>query len=239
MICIKEKIVWKLQSQYSRGKLFMHSKLGLPAQTRKEIRFFRTVFDNLAPDKKIKIFEWGSGFSTIYYASYLLRKGVAFEWHSMDNNRIWHEEVNSKVKKKGLQQHVQLYLKEFPPFWEKPGWSWGAIPPPCGAFAPSTENERDYINLPRELNNKFDIVIVDARFRRHCIQTAKKVLAPEGIVLMHDAQKVHYHFGLDDFPYNKFVSGGSWFPFQEIPNKVWIGSIENSEILNVLSTYIK
>lgn len=232
MTCIKKKIIRKLQSQYFKGKLFMHGILGLPAQTGREMQIFKAVFDNFSPNKKIKIFEWGSGFSTIYYASYLRKKSIEFEWYSVDNNKAWHEKVKSKVENIGLQQQVQLYLKEFPSFWEKPGW--GPIPPVCGAFAPSTENERDYINLPRELNIKFDIVIVDARFRRHCIQTAKTVLLPEGIVVMHDAEKAHYHVGLEAFQYSRFFHGGSWFPFQEISNKVWIGSVGNSQIFESL-----
>lgn len=213
----------------------MHGILGLPAHTGKEIQIFKAIFDNFSPNKKIKIFEWGSGFSTIYYASYLRKKGIEFEWYSVDNNKTWHKKVKSKVEKIGFQQQIQLYLKEFPPFWEKPGW--GPIPPACGVFSPNSENEINYINFPRQLDSKFDIIIIDARFRRYCFQTAKKVLMPEGIIIMHDAQKVHYHFALDDFPYSKFVSGGSWFPFQEIPNKVWVGSIENSNICEALKQF--
>ncbi len=227
-----KKIAPKLKSLYFRGRLRLNRALGLPAQTRKDIQLFKTVFDNFALGKKIRIFEWGSGFSTTYYANYLLRKGIEFEWHSIDNNRIWHEEVKSKVKEKGFQQYIQLYIKEFLPFWEKPGW--GSIPPACGVFSPSTESEKDYVNFPRELNSKFDIVIIDARFRRHCIQTAKTVLLPEGIIIMHDAEKVHYHVGLETFQYSRFFHGGSWFPFQEIPNKVWIGSDGNSQIFESL-----
>mgnify|MGYP000188633835 CR=1 FL=1 len=51
---------------------------------------------------------------------------------------------------------------------------------------------------------------------------------------MHDAEKAHYHVGLDAFQYRRFFHGGSWFPFQEIPNKVWIGSFGNSQIFESL-----
>jgi len=227
------KVVRNIQALYFKNKLLINSILGLPAQTSEEIQIFKTIFDHFLDQKKIKIFEWGSGFSTIYYSEYLRKKGAAFEWHSIDNNKAWHEKVKSKVNKKGLQPYVQLYLKEFIPFWEKSGW--GTIPPPCGVFSPKSENEKAYINFPKLLNDKFDIVIVDARFRRHCIQTAKETVFPEGIVIMHDAQKMHYHAGLDDFQYNIFIHSGSWYPFQKIPNKVWIGSIGNSKIFELLS----
>lgn len=226
------KVVRKIQALYFKGKTSINGILGLPIQTSEEIRIFKTVFDNFMDKRKIKIFEWGSGFSTIYYSEYLRKKGAAFEWHSIDNNKAWYEKVESKMKKKGLQPYVQLYLKEFMPFWEKPGWE--TIPPPCGIFSPKSENEKTYINFPLLLNDKFDIVIVDARFRRHCIQTAKEVLLPGGIVIMHDAQKAHYHIGLEDFQYSKFFHSGKWYPFQKIPNQVWAGSIENNKIFEAL-----
>lgn len=214
--------------------MFINKKLGLPAQTRKEKQIFKAILDNYI-NKKIKIFEWGSGYSTIYYAEYLRKKGAEFEWHSIDNNKDWHEKIKSKVERKGLQPFVRMYLKEFLPFWEKPGW--GPIPPACGVFGPKSESEKAYINFPRILNDNFNIVIIDARFRRHCIQTAKEVLLPEGIVILHDAQKAHYHVGLYDFQYRKFLLGGSWYPFQKIPNKVWIGSTGNSKIFEALKQF--
>ena len=68
------RVEQKLQSLYFKGKLLINSVLGLPAQTRKEIEILKTIFNNIIDNKKIKVFEWGSGFSTIYYAEYL-RKG--------------------------------------------------------------------------------------------------------------------------------------------------------------------
>lgn len=232
---IINRIGRKLQTLYFKGKLLINSILGLPAQTSKEIRIFKTLFDDFISNSKINIFEWGSGFSTIYYAEYLRQKGADFEWHSIDNSKAWNEKVKSKVKKKNLQTYVNLHLKKFHPFWKKPNW--GSIPPKCGKFAPKLENEKDYISFPSFINCKFDIVIIDARFRRHCIQTAKEVLSPEGIVILHDAQRTHYHKGLDVFQYSRFLHSGSWYPFQEIPNKVWIGTNENRRIIESFAEF--
>lgn len=222
-----------LQSVYFKGKLRINNILGLPAQTSKEIQIFKTIFNSYnCQNKKIIIYEWGSGFSTIYYADYLHNKGIEFEWHSIDNDKIWYEKVKSMIRKKTLEQNVNLYLKEFKPFWEKPGW--GSVPPPCGIFSPKSEKEMAYINHPRQFKNSFDIIIIDARFRRHCIQTTKDVILPEGIAIMHDAQKQHYHIGLNDFKFSMFLDSGSWYTFQQIPNKVWVGSMENKDIFDIL-----
>lgn len=232
---VYEKFLRRFQSCHFKAKLGINGILGIPAQTGKEIGIFKKIFDYYADDSEIKIFEWGSGLSTIYYADYLRKKGVEFEWHSIDNNKFWHEKVKKKVKEKALQRHVKLYLKEFMSFWEKPGW--GITPPPCGVFAPKSENEKAYIDFPRLLNLRINIVIIDARFRRHCIQTAKQIVVPEGTVIMHDAHKKHYHVSLDGFQYSKFVSSGSWYPFQRIANQLWIGSFENYKIFEVLERY--
>ena len=49
---------------------------------------------------------------------------------------------------------MRPYLTESKHFWEKPGW--GSVPPPYGLFAPSLENERNYIDFPRRLGETFD-----------------------------------------------------------------------------------
>ena len=238
----RKKIANKLHSLYFNGRLFVNGKMGLPAQTRQELGIFKAVFDGVARDavnegKGIKIFEWGSGFSTLYYASYLRKKGTRFEWDSIDNNRLWYEKVKAKVQIASLDHNVALHLREFKPFWEKP--EWGPVPPPCGVFSPKTETERAYVRFPKKLKENFDLIIIDARFRRHCVQTAKEVLASDGVVVMHDAQKPHYHMGLDQFRHSIFLESGKWHPFQNEPNKVWIGCNGASNLISQLKGSLK
>jgi len=226
-------MIKKFQSVYFKVSMCVRGVLGLPAQTRKDIQIFKGIFEDFS-GKKINIFEWGSGFSSIYFSEYLRKRNVEFQWHSIDNNKTWHEKVLLMLKKRGLNAYVQLYLKEFLSFWEKPEWRWKNIPPPCGMFRPKSESERSYVSFPKSLNKKFDVIIIDARFRRHCLRIAKEVLSPQGVVVMHDAQKKHYHSGLELFQYGKFFETGEWYPFQEIPNKVWVGSMGNKRIYDAL-----
>lgn len=51
---------------------------------------------------------------------------------------------------------------------------------------------------------------------------------------MHDAQKQNYHIGLNDFKFSMFLDSGSWYPFQQTPNKVWVGSMGNKGIFDIL-----
>jgi len=105
------------------------------------------------------------------------------------------------------------------------------VPPPCGLFAPKTKNEKAYVRLPKDLNQEFHLIIIDARFRRHCVQTAKEVLTPDGVVIMHDAHKAHYQTGLGQFRHSVFLYSGKWYPFQNEPNKVWIGCNGRADFL--------
>jgi predicted O-methyltransferase YrrM len=229
-----QKIITTLQGRYFGLKMRLYSLLKLPAQTKKERQIFEALFDLSPKSRRLKVFEWGSGLSTLYYAQYLRRRGVDFEWHSIDNNRSWHKKVQQFVDEVKLQSHVVLHFVEFAPFWEKSGW--GPVPPPCGRFAPSSENERQYVDYPRRLGDKFDVVIVDARFRRRCLQTAQEVLQPEGLVILHDAQKKQYHDGLEAYPYRRFIDSGTWYPLQKEPNRVWIGSPMHHSIFERLET---
>jgi hypothetical protein len=215
----------KLQSLFFKGRMLIYGIWGLPAQTRKEIKIFKRVLDNVRNGGKIKIFEWGSGFSTIYYANYLQGKNLDFEWHIIDNNKVWHEKVKALVKK---EKSGSVYLAVSPRIrvsLRKPDC--GPIPPAYKVFSPKSESEMAYINFPRQLNSRFNVVIIDAQFRRHCIQTTKEVLLPEEIAILH----------LDDFRYGKFLNTGSWYPFQKIPHKVWIGSMGNSKIFETLNPF--
>ena len=227
------KVGKKLQHLYFKVNMFLKRVWGLPAQTKKDIRIFKAIFDNYKGER-IRIFEWGSGLSTMYYAKYLRRTNTDFKWVAIDNNRSWYEKVKMKIEKSGLKEYVHLYVEEFQPFWEKPDWDWENVPPARGIFGPKSESEKQYIDFPKSLNEKFDIVIIDARFRRHCLQVAKEILAPQGVVILHDAQKTHYHFGLEDYPHGKFFKTGEWYPYQENPNEVWVGSVGNNRIFEVL-----
>ena len=216
-----QRIIGVLQGRYFALKMRFYGLLGLPAQNKMERQLFKEILESFK-GKKIRIFEWGSGFSSIYFGRYLQKRGLPFEWHSIDNNKIWHEKVKAMAKGRDLDSQMTFYLEAFPPFWEKPGWK--TLPVESGAFAPQSDQERAYIDFPARLHDKFDIVFIDARFRRRCLQTARTVVAADGVVIMHDAQKAHYHPGMELFPFRTFISSGTWYPLQSLKNKVWVGS---------------
>ncbi|MDO8488569.1 MAG: class I SAM-dependent methyltransferase [Candidatus Omnitrophota bacterium] len=228
------KILEKFQNIFFKARMSINAFLGLPAQTGRERGLYRKIFDIMGGRGNLDIFEWGSGFSTVYYAQYLRKRGIIFTWDAIDNNNSWAEKVRGMIVKRGLKNSVSIHVKEFPAFWEKPGWDWSVLPPACGKFSPKLQEELAYIAMPGSLGRRFDIVFIDARFRRHCLKVAKEILKPCGIIVMHDAQKQHYHEGMADLTFSKFFNGGAWVPFVRLLNKVWLGSFDNKDILGQL-----
>ena len=233
---LAQKILTKLQNLFLKIRLFFYRHLELPAQIGRERSMYLDILRSFK-GRSLKIFEWGSGYSTIYYSKWLKCHGFSFLWHALDNHGDWVNRVRERVNKHQLPDHVKIHLKEFPPFWEKPGWDWNKIPPPAGVFSPKLQAEQDYINYPISLGEKFDIIFIDARFRRHCLKTALTMVKEDGVVIMHDAQKTHYHQGTETFAFNKFYVTGSWYPFQHKPNQVWVGSKTNKEVFNLIRRY--
>jgi hypothetical protein len=204
----------------------IHGILHLPAMTPKERSLYKRLLLSFDPARPLRIFEYGSGFSTIYFSRMLKKRGRHFTLHSIDNNRIWHHRVQEMVRKYGLSDSVTLHIRSFPPFWEKPQWRWGH-PPRCNEFAPKTEEENGYVSLPISLDQKFDCIFVDGRFRRRAIAAAAESLSPNGIVVLHDAQKSHYHPGLDTYKFSRFFSSGKYYPLDPGNWKLWAGSPRN------------
>lgn len=213
----------------------LRRKLEFPALTPKEIKLYKRALTSVKKNP-IRIFEWGAGYSTIYFPKFLKSKGIKFDWYSVENSRYWYEKIIMLLKKKRLSNCVKLYLFEFAPFWEKPGWDWKS-PPLCGQFSPKSENEIGYIQHPKTLNLKFDVLLIDGRFRRHCLEVAKEVLSDGGFILMHDAHKKHYHAPMKSFTFSKFIDGGKEWLGDDVFKQVWVGSMGNKEIVNMLEEF--
>lgn len=231
-----EKILVKIQNIIFKVRLWVNAYFGLPAQTSEERKIFCEILSSLRGGK-LRVFEWGCGYSTIYYAKLLKCMGVDFIWHAVDNHGGWCVRVREMAKRSRLDDTVTVHLKEFPPFWEKQGWDWKALPPRCGVFTPKLPEEKEYIDLPRTLGEKFDLIFIDARFRRHCLKTAFDMIKNDGVVVMHDAQKPHYHLGTEVFRLKKFYVTGAWYPLQKIPNQMWVGSKSNNNIFELLKKF--
>ena len=222
--------------------LFDHSLrlrrwLHLPAMTGKEREIYKKILRSFPDKEEINIFEYGSGYSTVYFARFLKREGIPFRVDAVENNRQWHARVCALLKRHGLDRNVRIHLREFPPFWEKPGWVWGKNPEP-GAFAPSLSQEREYVEMPIQLGRKFHLIVVDARFRRRALEVATRCLRPNGVVFLHDAERENYHPELSELPHSHFLDSGKFYPMERRVHRVWLGSRDGKMMNSILRGWV-
>lgn len=223
IISIKDTLSYRLGHYYRMKRL-------LPAQTAADRRLFMKVFQLFA-GKSLRVFEWGAGYSTIFYSRYLVSIGADFEWHAIDNSPKWQEHVSSLVTQYRLDNRVHIYLSKFPAFWEIPGWSWEEKQVPEEVCRPEAT---EYVEYPKRLTGErgFDVVIVDGRFRRRCLHIAAEVLAPGGVVLLHDAQKSHYHSALGVYRFGRFFNTGRMLG-AKVRTNTWLGTFDGNRLSDI------
>ena len=69
-----------------------------------------------------------------------------------------------------------------------------------------------------EPEGKFDVIYVDGRNRVKCLKHARKVLKPNGVILLHDAQRERYQEGLKGF-HGRFIGAKS--------PVLWVGTVKD------------
>lgn len=68
----------------------------------------------------------------------------------------------------------------------------------------------DYAQFPRTLNTCFDLILVDGRQRARCLAEARDLVAPRGVVLLHDALRSRYYSGTVPYPDSRYIDAELW-----------------------------
>jgi len=176
-----------------------------------EISVIIDCFKNLKHDNPIEVCEWGSGNSTIFFPCYLLNQGIKYHWTSIEHFVPWFDIVRRGLADEKLE-NIDYALVD-------------------STMESDKDKQRkqlmvDYINFPLSLNKKFDVVFIDGRKRLDCLKVASRVVKPDGMVFLHDAERVWYHKGF------KFYKNGGCFVTSNIceqafggVQKLWVGKI--------------
>jgi len=203
---------------------------GLPAQSRGDLAIFKEIL--LGVDtQELRVFEWGSGASTVYYSEFLRDSGRKFYWYAADNSREWLDRCQQKVDKASLTGQVHLSCSEFQAFWEYPNYSYeNPVPPKESLDDPKVA---EYVDAPKQAGGEFDVMIIDGRFRRRCLEVAAQVISPDGIVILHDAQKAHYHSSLDLYQQVEFLETGR-LPGLRQNSTIALANLKGSQLITDL-----
>ena len=161
-----------------------------PMMKDREIRIIENTF--LGTNRPlVRVLEWGCGGSTAYFSEVLSRHGLAYRWVSIEHDKEWYLSMAGKLLD---CKPVELFLFE----------AAGGNPrdPAC--------RMDEYVSFPSTLGTMFDMVLVDGRKRRRCLLEAKRLLAPGGVVFLHDAYRKRYHCALSEYPDSCFLTRDLW-----------------------------
>ncbi|MCB9362072.1 class I SAM-dependent methyltransferase [Candidatus Woesearchaeota archaeon] len=144
-------------------------RLTMPMMKQREIRIIRELIIRRNPKK---VLEWGSGISTIYYPK-LLKQG---EWHAIEHDKGWCKLLSKRLGPKAKVHHA-AYNKSYKS---------------DGTY----EDFKEYVDLPQTIAKEFDLILVDGRARVACLKKAKSLLAKDGVIILHDANRDEYRINL-------------------------------------------
>ncbi|MDX1995231.1 MAG: hypothetical protein SF029_22805 [bacterium] len=176
---------------------------------------------------RLRVLEWGSGKSTLYFTKMLAQSGIAFEWVALEHDRRYFQDYLSPR----FQQEVNIPVKVFfcdqgkvTPYaaWNTEAQSSSGIQLVVfdyGLLNPYRRpedrrvNMDDYISYPASLEQPFDIIMVDGRKRRRCLLQALEIAGEKTIVFCHDAHRAYYHCAFNQYSHHRLI--GDW---------LWVGS---------------
>lgn len=120
-------------------------------------------------NSRLDVLEWGCGGSTYHYTQFLERHGIPYSWTSVEHQTKWSDMVTQALAGKA---NVEIFTKT--------DWD-------------------EYVGLPATLGKQFDLILVDGRQRRRCLQQARMLVKPRGVVLLHDATRTRYRGGFANY----------------------------------------
>jgi len=179
-----------------------------PYMRYREIEVVEEILYNLQPTSCL---EWGAGSSTLFFPPKLSPKA---RWVSIEHQLAWVERIQNLQPSSIVSIH-HIPANQLP--WTDEMQD--------GAYA----DLADYIEYPEQFS-PYDFILVDGRARNHCIQKAFGLIKPEGVVVLHDANRKSYHASFERYSNQVLFRG-----YRPHAGGIWIGSrgISISEVLDV------
>lgn len=156
------------------------AKLDIPWWTYRAIGI---VDDHLARTPSARVFEFGSGASTLWLA----RRAVSVD--SVEHDREWARRTDELLRSNVGQNRIpRLHT---PPVPERSD-------PEIPSSSPTAKGLDfvHYVETIREVGGVFDFIAIDGRAREACLAAALDHLSPYGLILLDDAQRPRYQGAL-------------------------------------------
>lgn len=181
----------------------------------------------------IRVLEWGCGRSTLWYPRYLEVLGLPYLWVTIEHDHTFCEReifpklpVAANIVRCGFFQKKDISpvtKKNFDGLWLFTFDAGLVRPDIAERIEDRMVNLDAYVELPKKLDQKFDVIIIDGRKRRRCLQIASEIVETSGYVLLHDAWREYYFSSMSAFTSGRRF-GDEW----------WIGSVGESKFIDIL-----
>lgn len=172
---IREKINQKLLKKFE-----------LPWMKSKELDIITEILQKLKPEY---CFEWGSGYSTVYFPRIL---PSVKKWYSIEHHEDWYKVISKEIK----DPRVTLeWVKAEDYDVNKARGKYGLD------MEGTYEEFKTYVEFPTKLHQSFDFMFIDGRARKDCLRKAYDLIGEQGVVILHDANRTNYVQDLPPFRY--------------------------------------
>lgn len=191
--------------------------------SKRDADLFEAIVQDRAKRARLRVLEWGAGRSTHYFTRMLAELGTDFHWLSLEYDREFFDRdvlpqmgamPNARathVERGGPHPAPAAFLRAEKQAVDFVVYDYGKLQPFLADHAADRAVVMDdYVSFPSTLQRQFDVILVDGRKRRRCLLEGAKLVAPDGVVVIHDAQRTYYHCAFEAFRANQPAGDILW-----------------------------
>lgn len=164
----------------------------------REIRIMEDLLSGLRPERAL---EWGAGYGTSHFSRLLAPGGT---WTAIEHDPAWAARI-----REGAPPNVEVHaVQADQEAWRPENGD--------GTYA----DFQEYVEYPARFA-PFDFILVDGRAREACLRKARELLAPGGVVVLHDANRRFLSQAWELFPRQLLFQD-----YRRYSGGLWIGSVD-------------
>ncbi|MBX3173196.1 MAG: class I SAM-dependent methyltransferase [Gemmatimonadaceae bacterium] len=188
---------------WRRNRTRLRKRLGLP-RAGAWMRPYEEdlILDILTILQPKRCLEWGGGYSTLNFPDLLPSDAT---WTCVEHDKDWAANLAGQLRRPGVTVRF--------------------VPPDVPKFTGDGDatSFASYLAAAKE-GAPYDFILVDGRARAACIEVAKSLLSPEGVLVLHDANRSAYLGATQGFKQQALFQDRRAFRGNRVAGGVWLGS---------------